>query len=108
MYSVTNKDTFSQIDKFRTQIVRNHESKPIIPPIILVGNKMDADAREVTLESGKEKAAQYNCNFIESSAKNCTNIKEIFHTIVKSIRIYREQMPQPSKSKKSKSVCTLL
>ena len=54
--------------------------------MILVGNKCDLDNREVSREEGKSFAEQIGCRFYETSAKDRTNVEEIFHEIIREIR----------------------
>jgi GTPase SAR1 family protein len=47
--------------------------------MVLVGNKCDLEAqREVTFEQGKSLANEYGIKFFEASAKDSTNVSEIF------------------------------
>lgn len=54
---------------------------------ILVGNKNDLfDQRQVTAEEGKELADHYNIRFLETSAKESTNVEEAFTLMTKEIK----------------------
>lgn len=54
---------------------------------ILVGNKNDlTDQRQVTAEEGKELADHYNIRFLETSAKESTNVEEAFTLMTKEIK----------------------
>ncbi len=53
---------------------------------LLVGNKSDIiERRKVTYEEGMELAKQYKIDFIETSAKNSTNIENAFLNLSKNI-----------------------
>lgn len=65
MYSITQQQSFSRIEKFKEQINRVKDSSDI--PIVLVGNKMDQAAeREVSSEDGRAMARRMDCEFGES------------------------------------------
>lgn len=52
---------------------------------ILVGNKCDMDhQRQVSYDAGKELADKYGIKFFETSAKETTNIEELFLGTTKS------------------------
>jgi Ras-related protein Rab-1A len=52
----------------------------------LVGNKSDmSDKRKVTFEEGQELAKTYKIGFLETSAKNASNIDMAFQSIAKNI-----------------------
>ena len=50
----------------------------------LVGNKCDIEnKRAVSTQQGQELARQYGINFIETSAKETTNIEDLFINVTK-------------------------
>ncbi len=65
---------------------------------LLVGNKCDMEEkRAVTTQQGQELARQYGINFLETSAKQTTNIEELFLNVTKS---YLEKNSSPIKNEK--------
>ena len=55
--------------------------------IILVGMKSDADKdRKVSVEEGMAFAEKHGMRFLEASAKNEINVKEVFTTLVSTIK----------------------
>jgi GTPase SAR1 family protein len=57
-------------------------------PIILVGNKADLESdRKVSKEKGEKQAEEWNCPWLESSAKTGQNIDKIFKDITRLILI---------------------
>ena len=53
---------------------------------VLIGNKADmAEKREVSFEEGQELANFFGIPFLETSAKDTTNINETFLTMARSI-----------------------
>ena len=75
VYDITNEESFKKIDEWYNKIKEDE----LDIPIILIGNKCDLeDSREVSSEEAEEKAKELNCPFYETSAKDSTNINEIF------------------------------
>lgn len=75
-------------------------------PMVLVGNKCDLEEeRVIGKDLGNQRAKQWGCSFIESSAKAKINVSEIFFSLVRQIN---EATPDTSKEKKKKSKCSLL
>jgi len=88
LYSITERSTFDEVEKFRTKILNVKDvSSENSPPIVLVGNKADlADAREVSTNEGQELAKIMACDFFEASAKTRLNVQESFFQLVRRIR----------------------
>lgn len=99
-YSLTNHQTFQDIKTMRDQITRVKGTERV--PILLVGNKVDLECqREVPTVEGMALAQLWGCSFVESSAKNKTNVNEVFAEIV------REMNLKSSKASKDREiVCT--
>ncbi|MEX2726264.1 MAG: GTP-binding protein [Candidatus Sigynarchaeum springense] len=78
VFDVTRKVTFEHVKAWMLefQIV----GKPI--PIVLVGNKVDlVDAREVSQTEAEALAKELNLSYIETSAKNGSNVEEVFEML---------------------------
>lgn len=93
--------------------------------MVLVGNKCDLEEeRVVGKELGKSLANQFNCAFMETSAKAKINVNDvstseviykhiqtnlcllqIFYDLVQQIN---KKSPEKKQSKKKKSICCLL
>ncbi|XP_052870935.1 ras-related protein Rap-2a [Anopheles cruzii] len=102
MYSLTNHQTFQDIASMRNVISRVKGSQPA--PILLVANKLDLDCqREVSTAEGGALAEQWDCPFIEASAKDRINVNEVFATVVREMNMTSEK-----RQKKSYCCCTLL
>ena len=81
VYSIVAESTFHETREIREQILDTKE--PEVPPIVLVGNKLDLeDQREVKKSVAEEQAREWKCPYIECSAKLNTNISEVFHKAV--------------------------
>jgi len=84
VYSITNHQTFQDIKMMREQIQRVKGVERV--PLLLVGNKVDLEhQREVSKSEGITLAQQWECSFIETSAKNRININDVFAEVVKEM-----------------------
>jgi len=78
-YDVTDRTSFKNIHTWIQDIQSNGAMK-----IILVGNKTDLPPQIQTAE-GQELARQYNLNFVETSARNATNVETAFLELIKEL-----------------------
>lgn len=104
VYSITAQSTFNDLEDLRDQILRVKDTDNV--PMVLVGNKCDLeDERVIGKDQGNQRAKQWGCSFIESSAKAKINVSEIFFSLVRQIN---ESTPDTTKKEKKKSKCSLL
>ncbi|VDL30693.1 unnamed protein product [Hymenolepis diminuta] len=109
VYSVTDQQSFRQVRRFYTQILRARDRDSY--PMILAANKIDlVQQRVVTPEDGQNLAQELGVQYIETSAKNPpVNVDLIFHDL---IRIIRKQPVSPpltnQKPRPRKVKCTCL
>mgnify|MGYP002627447544 CR=1 FL=1 len=83
VYDITDRESFEKINFWMDNIKNN---APENAKLILVGNKCDlADERKVTIEDGENKARNYNIKFFEASAKDGTNVNELFFYLANEI-----------------------
>ena len=83
VYDVTDERTFANVKQwFKT--VNDHANDDA--QLLLVGNKSDMDTRVVSYEQGEALAQELGLPFIESSAKDDSNVNEIFFTLAKLIQ----------------------
>ena len=97
VYDITDKDSFLNINFWMENIKKN---APENVKLILVGNKCDlANERKVTIEDGENKARNYNIKFFESSAKDGTNVNELFFYLANEI--YQDEKTKEKDNKNS-------
>jgi len=88
-YSIISQSTFNDL------IQTSSSSSSSVIPMILVGNKCDLKAeRIVTKEQGIHLAKQFNCVFMETSAREKINVSEIFYNLVTQIDKQTKQQQQ--------------
>ena len=71
------------------------------PDMILVGNKFDLLAkREVTASQAQELAKQYNMDYVETSAKDGTNVQQMMDKLIDRVTVTMEkEMKRINKNK---------
>jgi len=101
VFSLVSDSTFNDLTAIRNQIVKVKDTEDV--PMVLVGNKSDlADKRQVSQEDAQNFANKIcKGKYYESSAKNNTNISEIFQELVKQVS---EKFPE---KRKKEGGCTL-
>lgn len=76
VYSITAQSTFNDLQDLREQILRVKDTDDV--PMVLVGNKCDLeDERVVGKDQGVNLARQFNCAFMETSAKAKINVQDV-------------------------------
>lgn len=100
VYDTTDKESYKSIDNWMSE-VEKHASENVSR--ILVGNKNDlVEQRQVNADEGKELADHYNIRFLETSAKESTNVEEAFTLMTKEIksRVVHTDTKKPTTSKR--------
>ena len=82
-YDITDRESFEKINFWMENIKNN---APENAKLILVGNKIDLpNDRQISFEEGENYAGKFNIKFFESSAKEGTNVKELFFYLANEI-----------------------
>jgi len=119
VYDVTNYESFEHVEEWLNEVNR-HASESTLK--LLVGNKADlADDKKVETEEAETFAKNLNISFLETSAKNATNVEAAFLTMAKQLIQAKELIGNTNKSqqgsvivssgnegKGSKMCCSLL
>ena len=81
IYDITNRESFKNLENWLGEIEKN-SSENVLK--ILIGNKCDLEnERDVQFDEGQAFANRNGMQFIETSAKNNTNINEAFEALAK-------------------------
>jgi Ras-related protein Rab-1A len=76
VYDICDRDSFTNVDEWHNEVNRYVNESTCK---ILIGNKADmAHERQVTQEEAKKKAEDLGVAFIETSAKDATNVETAF------------------------------
>ncbi|KAI9303579.1 ras-like protein 3, partial [Cunninghamella echinulata] len=98
VYSITCRLSFEEISTFYQQIRRVKDKDQF--PMILVGNKCDLESeRQVSSQEGFDLAKEFGCPFLETSAKQRTNVDDSFYEVVREIRRMNKREQENSKSR---------
>ena len=100
IYDVTNMQTYENVKNWISQI--KEEANPNVI-IYLVGNKIDVpdDQRLVKAEDGQKIADEFNLPFNEASAKDGTNVNEIFQELLEQIDEKYSKLEVPKGERKN-------
>ena len=102
VYDVTDLESFNNVKQWLHEIDRyacENVNK------LLVGNKSDLDSkRAVQFETAKEFAESLGIEFLETSAKNATNVEKAFHTMASHIKMRMKSAPVDNKKTRGPAV----
>lgn len=94
VYDVTDRLSFEKIREWMNQIKQNTTENEI--GLVLLGNKCDADPREIYESDGIELGKELGIQYFESSAMNNINISESFNFLAKQI-LSKKKIDTPTK-----------
>jgi len=88
-YDITNAETFRSVDHWLEDVQR-YTSKDICK--VLIGNKSDLETKRQIAESDAQAYSERQgmLTFMETSAKNSTNVNEIFEMIARTLKRQHE------------------
>ncbi|GMH34198.1 hypothetical protein BSKO_02032 [Bryopsis sp. KO-2023] len=92
VYDVTSADSFTRAKKWVKELQMTGNANMIMA---LAGNKADlvkSGARQVATEEAQAYADEQNAFFVETSAKESTNVDELFHEIAR--RLPKVEVPR--------------
>ncbi|CAO2170338.1 unnamed protein product, partial [Urochloa humidicola] len=94
VYDVTDQESFNNVKQWLNEIDR-YASENVNK--LLVGNKCDlAESRVVSYEAGKALADEIGIPFLETSAKDATNVEKAFMTMAGEIKNRMASQPAAS------------
>ncbi|KAI7868841.1 small GTPase superfamily [Spinellus fusiger] len=106
VFSVCEQESLEHTQEFRDQILRVLDDDTV--PFILVGNKVDlAHLRKVASSEAATMANEWNCTYIETSAKTRQNVEEVYTTLMRLIRDRKLKQNQAGSDEKD-ACCIIL
>jgi len=104
VYSVTNDQSFQEVQTLRQQILRVKQTEQV--PIVICGNKIDLEQdRLVRTQDGAAMASQFKVPFLETSAKQRRHVNQLFEEIVREMNTIQKLNSKTDQS--CKSCCTI-
>jgi Ras-related protein Rab-2A len=82
VYDISRRDTFNHLSRWLDEARLNANPHMVI---MLIGNKMDLDKREVSFDEGNRFAQENGLVFMETSAKTSQNVEEAFLNTTRKI-----------------------
>jgi len=93
VYDVTSEESFEHVEEWLSEVNR-HASESTIK--LLVGNKADLiEKKVVTTAKAQTFAENLGISFLETSAKNATNVETAFLTMAQELIKARANDPEP-------------
>ena len=88
VYSICSRSSFVGVARLHQQILSFRQTDPVqLPPLMLVGNKRErVMEREVSTQEGAALAREWQCEFVEASARTFVNVEKAFYDVVRQIR----------------------
>ena len=84
VYDITDRESFEQVAHWMSEI-DNHANPNVCR--LLVGNKADlVDERKVSVDEGEALAKQFGIPFMETSAKESSNVEKMFITMTSAMK----------------------
>jgi small GTP-binding protein len=99
VFSVDKKVTFERIEKWIESIKSNVDITKKV--LILCGNKIDIEEREVSNEEAMKYASEKNIKYFETSAKTGFGIKEVFEQLYSDIYELNKSLEKSSSNEKT-------
>ena len=102
VFDFTDRNSFEKVREWIIQIHTYLQRDSI--GIVLLGNKCDADNKEVTLQEANEIANEFNMKFFETSAMYNINIEESFKQLIMEIIKIKEAKNAGSENNYNESI----
>ena len=99
VYDVTSQDSFTHVNDWLNEVNR-YASEGTCK--LLVGNKSDRTDKVVQYEAAKAFADGLNIPFLETSAKNASNVEQAFLTMASELIAIRDQVGDPERPRGEK------
>ena len=99
VYDVTKEDTFTSLKDWIDSLKSNLGENSL--PIVIDGNKIDLDDRDISTEVAKKFAQENNFKYFETSAKSGIGVDELFREIVNQILEKKDNTEDTKEERKS-------
>jgi len=107
VYSITSKQSFSEIDAIYQDICRIKDTTQV--PIVIVANKCDLEPyRQVPRSEGEEYSRKNGLPFLEVSAKSNINVNEAFFAVVREIYKCEKKTAESAPRNNKKKLCKIM
>ena len=83
VFALNDRASYNAMENWLKQI-KTHAAENVVK--VLVGNKVDVEDRKVSEEEGRRLAAEFGVDYFEVSAKENSNIAEMFLGVGKEIK----------------------
>lgn len=117
-YGVDDRKSFQNLDMWKKEFLQYADIQDYENfPFIIIGNKVDMETKEVSTDELKHWCQQNkNCPFVETSAKDATNVEQAFHMAVENWlqmeermeELYMDETVDLSKHSQKRQCCNLL
>nr|XP_020648668.1 ras-related protein Rab-7a-like isoform X1 [Pogona vitticeps] len=96
VFDVTSASSFQALDKWHKQLLLQiePEEEPTFP-IAVIGNKTDLENHEVSSEEAELWSKLHDAKYFEASAKEATNVQEVFEWAIRAVLKNRRAPEQP-------------
>jgi Ras-related protein Rab-1A len=86
VYDVTNQESFENLKNW-IQSIKDNMGNDFLEriPVVIIGNKIDSDEREIKTEDAESFCKQQNYPYFETSAKTGENIDNTIRFLVKKV-----------------------
>ncbi|XP_054276189.1 GTP-binding protein Rhes-like [Macrosteles quadrilineatus] len=99
VYSVDDEDSWEEVKKLKDQIV---ERRGPMVPIVVVGNKSELADRVISREQAEAVAVyDWECGYVECSAKENQNIVQVFKELLVQAKIHYNLSPAVKRRRQS-------
>ncbi|XP_072504129.1 ras-related protein Rab-7b [Notamacropus eugenii] len=82
-FDVTDRDSFHALDTWRGDILQKTVPTEQVFPMVVLGNKIDLDDREVSQEKALDWCKEKDIPYFEVSAKNDINVEQAFELLAR-------------------------
>jgi len=105
VFDVTNRETYEHVEEWVADCQRN---APEGVARMLIGNKADLADRQVPSEEAEKFAERLGMPYVETSAKNSTNVDAAFNSVARSALDFAQKtgvLTKPALPAKSRCAC---